>query len=411
MLGSVIPKRWIVSFALVGLLAVTVSSFSTIWAAPNGTTGTTTGTTPDMTAVAEMTATAVAQATATAAAQATATAAAQATATAVAQATVTATNVSEVLDCGRIAPQDATIASSGSLTLQAIPKALDDTEDPSMPGVTYSWSATGGTVSPTTGGIVAFTPSSGATSAVVTVLMSQANVPTLEREATITIRSAAATPEPTSAPVNPPEPTPVLPTPVAGVEQTVITPAEGGSLTTEDGAVSVDIPVGATDVYMGVQIVPVEQTTEDVPPPPLAFSVGSRVVSIVFTDASGNALTNVVLDRPVQVCVAYTDADAAAADGGVFGLELLRYADPPGEWVALNTTVDPVNKRLCGYTSRFSLFAVGIARAPAGAVPEAVLPATGDYAPSSGLVMSLIGVGAVFVGFGVIALRRRKTKT
>ena len=389
MLGSVIPKRWIVSFALVGLLAVTVSSFSTIWAAPNGagtTVGTTGPTVPTVTPVPTATA----------------------TATPVPTATPTGTSA-EILYCGRIAPEDATIQSSGSLALQAIPKALDDTENPAMAGVTYVWSATGGTVSPTTGGATAFTPSSGASSATITVVMSQASVPDVVRYASVTIRPPAATPEPTSVPVNPPEPTPVLPTPVTGIEQTVVTPAEGGSLTTEDGAVSVDIPVGATDVYMGVQVVPVEPTTEDVPPPPLAFSVGSRVVSIVFTDASGNALTNVVLDRPVQVCVAFTDADAAAADGGVFGLELLRYADPPGEWVALNTTVDPVNKMLCGYTSRFSLFAVGISKATVA--EEAILPATGDYAPSSGLVMSLIGVGVVFVGFGLVALRRRKTKT
>ena len=86
--------------------------------------------------------------------------------------------------------------------------------------------------------------------------------------------------------MNPSEPTPVLPTVVAGVDQTVITPAEGGSLTSTDGAVSVDVPVGAvTGAYMGVQIVPVSDA--DVPPPPLAFSVGSRVVNIVFTDAAG----------------------------------------------------------------------------------------------------------------------------
>ena len=390
MLGSVIPKRWVVSFALVGLLAVTVSSFSTVWAAPNGTTAPTTPTAPTVpTATPAPTATVVP--------------------TAVPTATPTGTS-GEILYCGRIAPQDATISSSGSLTLQAIPKALDDTEDPAMTGVTYSWSATYGTVSPTTGGIVVFTPSSGATSASITVVMSQAGVPDVVRYATVTIRPPAATPVPTAAPVNPPEPTPVLPTPVTGVEQTVITPAEGGSLTTEDGAVSVDVPVGAvTGAYMGVQIVPVEPTAPDMPPPPGAFRIGSRVVSIVFTDDQGNALTNVVLDRPVRVCVAYTDADAAAAEGGVFGLELLRYAVPPGEWVALNTTVDPVNKKLCGYTSRFSLFGVGITKAPV--VEAAVLPATGDYAPSSGLVMSLIGVGVAFVGFGLVALRRRRTKT
>ncbi len=386
MLGSVIPKRWIVSFALVGLLAVTVSSFSTIWASPNGSSAP---------SVPEVTPTATVPTVVP-------------TATLVPTATPAGTSA-QILDGGRIAPEDATIQSSGSLTLQAIPQAPDGYDRPGLAGVTYAWSATDGSVSPTTGATASFTPSSGAASATITVVMSQAGVPNVVRYASVTIRPPAATPEPTSAPVNPPEPTPVLPTPVTGVEQTVVTPAEGGSLTTEDGAVSVDIPVGATDVYMGVQIVPVEPTTEDVPPPPLAFSVGSRVVSIVFTDASGNALTNVVLDRPVQVCVAFTDADAAAADGGVFGLELLRYADPPGEWVALNTTVDPVNKMLCGYTSRFSLFAVGISKATGA--EEAILPATGDYAPSSGLVMSLVGVGVVFVGFGLVALRRRKTKT
>jgi len=386
MLGSVIPKRWIVSFALVGLVAVTVSSFSsTVWAAPNGTTVPTstvpTSTVPTEVPTVEPTATAT-----------------------------PAGEASEILYCGRVVPQGATISAGGTLTLQAIPKALDGTDSPAMAGVTYSWTKTGGTLSATTGNTVVFTPSSGSTSGSVTVTMTQAGVPDVVRSATITIRPPAPTAAPTAVPVNPPEPTPVLPTPVSGdVEQSVVTPAEGGTLETEDGNVVVEVPAGATDEYMGVQVVPVEPTGEDVPPPPLAFSVGSRVVSIVFTDDAGNALTNVVLDRPVRVCVAYTDADAAAAEGGVFGLQLLRYADPPGEWVALNTTVDPLNKRLCGYTSRFSLFAVGLSKAPA--VEEVILPATGDYAPSTGLVISLIGVGAVFVGFGLLALRRRRMNT
>ena len=137
MLGSVIPKRWIVSFALVGLLAITVSSFSTVWAAPNGTVGTTGPTVPTVTPVPTATA----------------------TATAVPTATPTGTSA-QILYCGRIGPQDATIASSGSLTLQAIPKALNGTENPEMAGVTYVWSAVGGTVSPTTGRTTVFTASS-----------------------------------------------------------------------------------------------------------------------------------------------------------------------------------------------------------------------------------------------------------
>ena len=278
--------------------------------------------------------------------------------------------------------------------------------------MTYAWSATGGTVSPTTGGTTVFTASSGTSSATITVVMSQASVPNVVRSATVTVRSAAATATPRPAAVNPPGPTPVLPTPAAGVEQGVVSPAEGGTLSAQGGAVSVEVPANAfTGAFRGVQVVPVVPTAAEVPPPSGAFRVGSRVVNIVWTDDAGNPLTNVVLDRPVRVCVAFTDADAAASAGGAFDLQLMRYANPPGEWRTLNTTVDTKNKKLCGYTSRFSLFAVGIAAAPTGAVPGVVLPATGDYAPSSGLVMSLVGVGVVFVGFGLVALRRRKTKT
>ncbi|MBM3956954.1 MAG: hypothetical protein FJ313_02740 [Gemmatimonadetes bacterium] len=387
MLGSVIPRRWIVSVALVGLVAATVSIFSTGWAsADNGTNGTTPPTVP------------------------TATPTPTSTPTPTPTPTPTGTSA-QILHCGYITPQGATVAAGGSVTLQAVPRSLDGVDRPGLAGVSYSWSAVGGTVSPTTGSVVVFTASAGTTSATVTVTMTQANVPPVVRTATITVRLPAVTPEPTPVPTNPPQPTPVLPTPVrTDVDQAVITPAEGGTLTSRDGAVRVEVPAGAVvGAYRGVQVQPVAPTSPDVPPPPLAFRVGSRVVNIVFTDDQGNPLSNVVLNRPVRVCVAYTAADAAAAQGGAFGLQLMRYASPPGEWIALNTEVDTINMRLCGYTTRFSLFGVGVPIAP---VAEAVvLPATGDYAPSTPLVASLVGVGVVLVGSGLLVLRRRRTDT
>jgi len=320
-----------------------------------------------------------------------------------------------------VLPQDALVAPSSDIPLTALPVAQDGTENPYLPGVTYAWSVISGSgsLSSATARETVLTVGSSAGDVVVKVIASQLYAADVMDTTTVTVVAPAAPPEPTVAPVNPPEetPVPVLPTPVAGVEQTVVTPAEGASLETTDGDASIDIPPGATtDAYLGVQIVPVEEdvvvdpdTGEEtvVPPPPLAFSVGSTVINIVFTDDQGVPLTNVVLDRPVQVCVAYTDEDAAAADGGAFGLEMLRYADPPGEWVALNTTVDPLNKKLCAYTTRFSLFAVGIAKAPV--VEGVILPATGGWAPSSGQITALIGVGVVFAGAGLFALRRRRS--
>jgi len=296
--------------------------------------------------------------------------------------------------------------------MEAIPATQTGTEDPSLAGVTYAWTASaGGSLSSSSGRTVTFTAGTSAASVTVGVTATQGGVQKTD-STTVTVVAPPSPPAPTPVPENPPEPTPVLPTPVAGVDQTLVTPAEGGTVETEDGSVSVDVPAGAiADTYMGVQIVPVDPVVVDVPPPPLAFKLGSTVVDIVFTDDQGVVQENVVLDRPVQVCIAYSDADAAAAEGGVFGLEMLRYADPPGQWVALSTTVDPVNKKLCAYTTRFSKFAVGITQAPAPPVEEAVLPATGDYAPSTGLVLSLIGVGVAFAGFGLLALRRRRMNT
>jgi len=320
-----------------------------------------------------------------------------------------------------ILPQNAMVAPSSDIALTALPVAQDGTEDPYLPGVTYAWSVMSGScsLSSTTARETVCTVGSSAGDVVVKVVASQLYAADVMDTTTVTVVAPVTPPTPEPTPVNPPSstPVPVLPTPAAGVEQTVVTPAEGASLETTDGDASIEIPAGAvTDTYLGVQIVPVEEevyTDPDtgdevvVPPPPLAFSVGSTVINIVFTDDQGVPLTNVVLDRPVQVCVSYTDADAAAAEDGTFGLELLRYADPPGEWIALNTTVDPLNKKLCAYTTRFSLFAVGITKAPA--VEAVILPATGGWAPSSGQIAALIGLGVVFASAGLLTLRRRRS--
>jgi len=133
---------------------------------------------------------------------------------------------------------------------------------------------------------------------------------------------------------------------------------------------------------------------------------GSSAIDISIFDVDGNKLENFRLDKPAEVCLPYTDEDLATAYGGIDGMAVYHYNGV--DWVKTNSSVDLNNKLVCGYSSTFSPFALGLDEAPPAPAGEAGLPVTGDYSPSFASLMMALMAGVALVGGGVFTLRRAR---
>jgi hypothetical protein len=78
------------------------------------------------------------------------------------------------------------------------------------------------------------------------------------------------------------------------------------------------------------------------------------------------------------------------------------------DWVKTNSSVDLNAKLVCGYSSTFSPFVLGLDDAPPAPPGEAGLPVTGDYSPSFASLMMALMAGVALVGGGVLTLRRAR---
>lgn len=85
------------------------------------------------------------------------------------------------------------------------------------------------------------------------------------------------------------------------------------------------------------------------PPPPSGFELGG---ASIYFDIS----TTAVFSGPVDLCVAYSDADVTDEAN----LKLFHYEG--GAWADVTTSLDTVNNVLCGQVTSFSPFAVFVAR-------------------------------------------------
>jgi len=239
-----------------------------------------------------------------------------------------------------------------------------------------------------------------------------------------------------------------------------------------DLSVDVDIPAGAVLgqwTFVDVAVLEEEdipEIPEDVTVrlggSDVAMEIGRSVVEVVFRDADGGVLSGFSTKKSVMVSVGYTAEEAAAANGA-HNLRMMKYDTQLGGWAVLNTTVDQVSRTVTGLVTRFSLFGVGVPQVvpaveptatptpvptatptpvptatptptptpvptatptpvptatptptptpvpTATAVPpEVKLPATGDFAPSTGFVFTFVGIGVGLTVFGATYLRRRQ---
>ena len=386
MLGSAIPRRWVVSLALVGLVSLFAASYSAAWANPasatTGTTGTTAAATPTPTPV---------------------------------PADTTLASI-EALGTGSI-----TLPPNSSVSFSIIAKNSVGTDiSSSAPGLTYAWAVTNscGTFDNATAAAVILTSANAGCSGTIGLQVKQFGANPKTESISLTV-NAPAVPV-VVVPVSNSAVAAVLPTGVDSSIVTEIKASDGGSLSVDGGdgkAISLTVPGGSLGDGEAASVSIKLISSGAVPSAPPAategassgtFKFGSSVVLITWYDKDGSAQDTKKISKPAQVCMSYTPEDIANADGGIDGLGVWRHNGT--DWINLNSNAFTNPNRICAYTQSFSPFALGLDVAAPGAASAVatVLPATGGYSPSSMTLLLAMFSGFALVGTGVVVARRAR---
>jgi hypothetical protein len=163
--------------------------------------------------------------------------------------------------------------------------------------------------------------------------------------------------------------------------------AEGGSVETMDGQVTVEFPVGIVSDKAAVII---EQLpASSIPAPIGGFEIGDTyfVVEVVNNDGT----TMHTLAQEVTVIVKYSDDDVAVAGGNPDDLVLAYYDEAAGKWTELDTIVN-LNDRILSTTADHLSSWMVLAR---------VSP------PIHWLAIGLTGLGVILLFVGAFLLKRR----
>jgi hypothetical protein len=386
MLGSAIPRRWVVSLALVGLVSLFAASYSAAWANPasatTGTTGTTAAATPTPTPV---------------------------------PADTTLASI-EALGTGSI-----TLPPNSSVSFSIIAKNSVGTDiSSSAPGLTYAWAVTNscGTFDNATAAAVILTSANAGCSGTIGLQVKQFGANPKTESISLTV-NAPAVPV-VVVPVSNSAVAAVLPTGVDSSIVTEIKASDGGSLSVDGGdgkAISLTVPGGSLGDGEAASVSIKLISSGAVPSAPPAategassgtFKFGSSVVLITWYDKDGSAQDTKKISKPAQVCMSYTPEDIANADGGIDGLGVWRHNGT--DWINLNSNAFTNPNRICAYTQSFSPFALGLDIAAPGAASAVAtgLPATGGYSPSSMTLLLAMFSGFALVGTGVVVARRAR---
>jgi len=405
MLGSVISKRWVVSLALVGLVSVFMASYSAVWADPaSATTTVASEDALDHLIIAGNTGK-----------------------------TVTATANGQDFSI-RVAAQT---ASGGTPTGT----------------ITYLWSYSSGSgcgsLSDETTDFATFTAGSATCTAVISV-HAQQNGSGQKDGPDTTFKLTAP------APLVAPPPIAILPplseavvegalselsaalggTGEAPVDVGYVSQSIGGSIPISSSSSSPVAPKGtvkfppnaisipgiavSSSPLSGVGVLPdfsdlssALKALDDAPVVTSAFAAatggttpGSFGTDISIFDIDGNKLENFRLEKPAEICLPYTAEDLDSAYRGIDGMAVWHLGE--SGWVRTNSSVDLNNQVVCGYSSTFSPFVIGLDVAPPETGDETGLPATGDYAPGYGNLMLVLMAGIALVATGGFAIRRSR---
>ena len=122
----------------------------------------------------------------------------------------------------------------------------------------------------------------------------------------------------------------------------------GGTVSTPDSKVYLNFPAGAvtSDTFVSIA------STTPPGPPPEGFKLSAITFSITTTPSAYDYLT------PIQICVKYSVADLAAAEGDPAALNLAFYDVAAGSWVDLDTKVITPSGLVCAWTSHASVWSI-----------------------------------------------------
>jgi len=126
-----------------------------------------------------------------------------------------------------------------------------------------------------------------------------------------------------------------------------VTPT-GGTVSTQDGRVSINFPPGAVTSDTFVSIEP----AEPLGPAPEGFKLGETTFSVTTSPAVAEFGTL------IQICVQYSAADLFAIGGDPLLLTIAYYDAVAGDWVVLDTDVNTVTGFACAWTSHVSVWSI-----------------------------------------------------
>jgi hypothetical protein len=214
-----------------------------------------------------------------------------------------------------------------------------------------------------------------------------------------------------------PSPVPaIVPEGLTAADVGIIIPSAGGSFTEVGGTASITVPAGAIANGTAAAVGIVTVASSALPSPPAAategassgtFTFGSSAVNVQWYDATGAAQTTYSLLKPAEICLPFSQDDLNGAAGGPDGLGIWRHNGT--EWVSLNGSANVSAGTVCGTSSSFSSFAIGLDVAAPGTAAGGggvALPGTGGYSPSVTTLLLALMAGIVLVATGSFTARR-----
>ena len=372
MLGSAIPKRWVVSLALVGLVSLFMASYAAVW-----------------------------------------------TGSASAEGTTVAGHILTDLQ----APTSLKLQTGQAVGLSVLPINDLGVVNLNMESIVYSWIAgsCGSLSGDTTSRTPIFTASGSPGTCTIGVHAIQGPgvpIPSTDRLISVNVVAPPPAAASTAVPVDPAIIPNIVPVGLTASDVAVILPSSGGTFSVPQAAgdvgppISIEIPGAAiaSDTSAAVTINVVSAGSVAAPPTGATegatsgtFRFGSTIIEIQWYDDNGAALDTFRLNRPAEICVPFTRADIDGADGGPDGLAVWRHNGT--EWIQLNSTVNVSDGTVCARTLDFSFFALGLSVISPDAL-AAGLPATGDYTPGVGALILAMLAGIALVVTGAFAARR-----
>lgn len=317
-------------------------------------------------------------------------------------------------------PESASVAVGSSLNLSALALGAD-TDKTEVTGQTVNWTVgSGGSVSPASGASTTYTAdSSGDTTVTATITQSSTNI---TKSVNIVINNFAPTPDPTAVPVSDPpvEDIPATPdvsdAPAGTADAAVLVPSSGSttlSVTAASGATaSVGFPAnavaGGTAAAVRTDIGETSGSTAALPGGTVA--VGSEVLTVSLTDNDGAAITT-QLQSSAEITITVPLDTVTGAGADVQGLTIYKASDAAtGPWTKLGTTNTIVGSdvKASANVQNFSSFRLGFETRDIPA-SGGVLPSAGDSAPTATQALLLTGLGlALILGGGVYIRRQRR---